>query len=237
MEFVDQRFLGLGAEIVGGAMILNQFFPIIPPVAFCIILSVILLGLNMINVKTYGEAEYWFSSIKVLAIIGFLIIGALMIFGLVGHQGFIGFSNWNSASMFPNGMTAVILMMTSVIWSYLGIETIAVASGETENPQKNVPRAINTIFFRILLFYVGSVFIIGLVVPFTNVGVLSNGYAGLMKMARIPGAATIMNIVILTSLISAANSVVYSLSRIFVAMTKEGKAPLSWEKSINEAFQ
>ncbi|OIK08870.1 hypothetical protein BIV60_25400 [Bacillus sp. MUM 116] len=218
-------FLGLGAEIVGGGMILHQFFPSIPPVLFCIAISLLILVLNMINVKSYGEAEYWFAGIKVFAIIIFLIIGVLMIFGVIGHQGFIGLSNLTSKSMFPNGFTAVILMMTGVIWSYLGVETVVSAAGETENPQKNVPKAINTIFLRILIFYVGSITVMGLVVPYKNVSVLSNGYAGLFGMAGIPGAAAIMNIVILTSLASAANSIVYLLSRTLIALSKEGKAP------------
>ncbi|MFD9627028.1 amino acid permease [Peribacillus muralis] len=218
-------FLGLGAEIVGGGMILNQFFPSIPPVAFCVMLSLLILGLNMIDVKSYGESEYWFAGIKVVAIIAFLVVGVLMIFGVIGGQGFIGLSNWNSESMFPKGFTAVILMMTGVIWSYLGVETVVAAAGETENPQKNVPKAINTIFIRILIFYAGSVTIMGLVVPYGNVSVLSNGYAGLFGLAGIKGAAVLMNIVILTSLASAAVSIVYLLSRTLVALSKEGKAP------------
>lgn len=218
-------FLGLGAEIVGGGMILNQFFPSVPPTVFCIIISLLILALNLIDVKSYGEAEYWFAGIKVVAIIIFLVVGVLMIFGLIGHQGFIGLSNWTDKSMFPNGFAAVILMMTGVIWSYLGVETVITASGETENPQKNVPKAINTIFFRVLLFYVGTVTVMGLVVPYKEVSVLNNGYAGLFSLAGIPGAAAIMNIVILTSLASAANSMIYAISRTLVALSKEGKAP------------
>lgn len=218
-------FLGLGAEIVGGGMILNQFFPSVPPTVFCIIISLLILALNLIDVKSYGEAEYWFAGIKVVAIIIFLIVGVLMIFGLIGHQGFIGLSNWTDKSMFPNEFAAVILMMTGVIWSYLGVETVITASGETENPQKNVPKAINTIFFRVLLFYVGTVTVLGLVVPYKEVSVLNNGYAGLFSLAGIPGAAAIMNIVILTSLASAANSMIYAISRTLVALSKEGKAP------------
>ncbi len=218
-------FLGLGAEVVGGGMILNQFFPSVSPVVFCIMISLLILGLNMIDVKSYGEAEFWFAGIKVVAILIFLIVGVLMIFGVIGKQGFIGLSNWNSTSMFPHGFTAVILMMTGVIWSYLGVETVVTASGETENPQRNVPKAINSIFLRILIFYVGSVTIMGLVVPFKNVSVLTNGYAGMFGLAGIPGAAVIMNIVILTSLASAANSMIYAISRTLVSLSKEGKAP------------
>jgi amino acid permease len=223
-------FLGLGAEVVGGGMLLNQFFPSVSPFAFCIMISLLVLALNMINVKSYGEAEYWFAGIKVVAIIVFLIVGVLMVFGVIGHQGFIGLSHWNGKSMFPHGIAAVILMMTGVIWSYLGVETVVTAAGETENPQKNVPKAINSIFIRILVFYVGSVTIMGLVVPFQNVSVLKNGYAGLFGLAGIPGASTIMNIVILTSLVSAANSIVYLLSRTLVTLSVEGKAPKALAK-------
>jgi len=223
-------FLGLGAEVVGGGMLLNQFFPSIPPVAWCVVLSILILGLNTINVETYGEAEFWFAGIKVVAIVIFLIVGVLMIFGVLGKQGFIGFSNWTGKSMFPHGFMAVILMMTGVVWSYLGVETVVIAAGETENPQVNVPRAINTIFFRVLIFYVASVTIMGLVVPYTNVSVMSNGYAGLFGLAGIPGASVIMNIVILTSLASAANSIVYVLSRLLVSLSYENKAPKLFAK-------
>ena len=218
-------FLGLGAEIVGGGMILNQFFPNIPTVAWCVCISLLILFLNMIEVKNYGEAEFWFASIKIVAIASFLIVGTLMIFGVLGNQGFIGLKNWNSASMFPNGISAVMLMMTGVVWSYLGVETVVMTAGETEDPQTNLPKAINTIFIRILFFYVGSVTIMGLVVPYENVSVMSNGYAGLFGMAGIPYASTIMNIVILTSLASCANSLTYVLSRLLMSLAAENKAP------------
>jgi len=223
-------FLGLGAEIVGGGMLLHQFFPQIPAVAGCVVLSVLILALNLIEVKNYGEAEFWFAGIKIVAIVAFLIVGILMIFGVVGHQGFIGLKNWNSASMFPHGMSAVIIMMTGVVWSYLGVETVVMTAGETENVQVNLPKAINTIFIRILIFYVGSVTIMGLVVPYQNVSVMSNGYAGLFALAGIPGAKTVMNIVILTSLASCCNSLTYVLSRLLMAMSLENKAPKSLAK-------
>ncbi|HWQ78299.1 MAG TPA: amino acid permease [Anaerovoracaceae bacterium] len=223
-------FLGLGAEIVAGSMLLNQFFPAIPPVVWCIAISVLLLVLNLFTVKAYGEAEFWFAGIKVVAIVIFLIVGVLMIFGLVGDQGFIGLSNWTGKSMIPNGFGAVILMMSAVVWSYLGVETTAIAAGETENPSVNVPKAINTVFYRIVLFYVGSVTVIGLVVPYGDVSVMSNGYAGLLALAGIPAAAVIMNIVIITSLTSSANSTLYALSRIMVGLAQEGKAPKALAK-------
>ena len=217
--------ISIGAELVGGAMIMQQFFPTIHPVVWCIVIGVAVLLLNMISVKAFGEAEFWFAGIKVITIIAFMITGILMIFGVIGKQGPIGLSNWTSATFMPHGIWTVVLVSVGVIWSYLGVETVTIAAGETENPEKNVPKAIKTVFLRIALFYVGSVTIIGLVVPYNNVSVLHNGYAGLFAMAGIGFAATLMNVVILTSLASCANSVVYIASRMLMALAKEGKAP------------
>jgi len=222
--------ISIGAELVGGAMIMQQFFPDINPVIWCIIIGVGILLLNMIDVKAYGEAEFWFAGVKVVTIIAFMVTGILMIFGVIGTQGPIGFSNWTSASFMPNGIMSVALVSIGVIWSYLGVETVTIAAGETENPQVNVPRAIKTVFFRIALFYVGSVTIIGLVVPYDKVDVLHNGYAGVFALAGIGFAATLMNIVILTSLASCANSVVYIASRMLMALAQEGKAPQIFSK-------
>lgn len=222
--------ISIGAELVGGAMIMQQFFPDINPVIWCIIIGVGILLLNMIDVKAYGEAEFWFAGIKVLTIIAFMVTGILMLFGVIGNQGPIGFSNWTSASFMPNGIWSVALVSIGVIWSYLGVETVTIAAGETENPQVNLPKAIKTVFFRIALFYVGSVTIIGLVVPYDKVDVLHNGYAGVFAMAGIGFAATLMNIVILTSLASCANSVVYIASRMLMALAQEGKAPQIFSK-------
>jgi len=217
--------ISIGAELVGGAVILQQFFPSVPPFIWCLVIGAIVLVLNLTTVKAYGEAEFWFASIKVVTIIIFIVVGILMIVGVTGQQGFIGFKNWNSGSMMPFGFSAVILTAAGVIWSYLGVETVTIAAGETENPEKNVPAAIKTVFFRIVLFYVGSVTIMSLVVPFTDVSVMNNGYAGVFKLAGFQAAAVAMNIVILTSLSSCTNSVVYVASRMLMALSQEGKAP------------
>lgn len=221
--------ISIGAELVGGAMILNQFFPGVHPVIWCLVIGAIILALNLISVNTFGEAEFWFAGIKVVTIIIFMITGILMIIGVIGQEP-IGFSNWTSEALFPNGFLSVFFVAAAVIWSYLGVETVTIAAGETENPEKNVPAAINTVFFRIVLFYVGSVTIMSLVVPYTDVSIMQNGYAGLFSMAGLAAASVIMNIVILTSLTSCANSVVYIASRILLSLSQEGKAPKAFSK-------
>jgi lysine-specific permease len=222
--------ISIGAELVGGAVIMQQFFPSVPPFIWCVVIGVIVLALNLITVKAYGEAEFWFASIKVITIIIFIVVGLLMIVGVIGQQGFIGFKNWTGDTIIPFGFSAVILTAAGVIWSYLGVETVTIAAGETENPEKNVPAAIKTVFFRIILFYVGSVTIMSLVVPFTNVSVMHNGYAGLFQLAGFQAAAVAMNIVILTSLGSCTNSVLYVASRMLMALSQEGKAPRIFAK-------
>ncbi|HWQ79995.1 MAG TPA: amino acid permease [Anaerovoracaceae bacterium] len=217
--------ISIGAELVAGAMILNQFFPAVHPVIWCLVIGGVILALNLISVNTYGEAEFWFAGIKVVTIVIFMITGILMIAGVVGQGGPIGFSNWSGDALFPNGFLSVFFVAAAVIWSYLGVETVTIAAGETENPEKNVPLAINTVFFRIVLFYVGSVTIMSLVVPYTEVSIMQNGYAGLFALAGLTAASVIMNVVILTSLSSCANSVVYIASRILMALSQEGKAP------------
>lgn len=217
--------ISIGAELVGGAVILQGFFPGVPPVIWCLVIGGLVLALNLSNVKAYGEAEFWFAGIKVVTIVIFIVVGILMIVGVVGQQGVIGFSNWNAKTMLPFGLPAVVLTAAGVIWSYLGVETVTIAAGETENPEENVPSAIKTVFFRIVLFYVGSVTIMSLVVPFTDVSVMNNGYAGVFKLAGFQAAAVAMNIVILTSLASCTNSVLYVASRMLMALSQEGKAP------------
>lgn len=217
--------ISVGAELVGGAVILKQYFPNVPSPIWCLILGALILALNLFTVKAYGEAEFWFASIKVVTIIIFIAVGILMIVGVLGEQGPIGFSNWNSKTFMPFGIPAVILCAAGVIWSYLGIETVTIAAGETENPETNVPAAIKTVFFRVLLFYVGSVTVMSLIVPITNVSVMNNGYAGVFELAGFKAAAVAMNIVILTSLASCANSTVYVASRMLMSLAQEGKAP------------
>lgn len=225
----------IAAEMVAAAVIMKGFFPGVPPFVWCVVLGALILALNLFTVKAFGEAEFWFAGIKVVTIFAFIITGILLVLGLVGTQGFIGFSNLapEKGGLFPNGMWAVVMVAFSAVFSYGGTEIVGIAAGEAENPEKTIPRAVRTVFIRILLFYVGSIAIIGLLVPYSAASTAQSPYAMVFELAGMPTAAIFMNIVILTSLSSGANAALYVCSRTLTALAKEGKAPAIFAK-INE---
>ena len=215
-----------------------------------IFLSIIFL-INYISVKGFGEAEYWFALIKVVAVVAFISIGVLMIFGIIkGGEG-AGWHNWTiGEAPFKGGVTAMIGVAMVVGFSFQGTELIGIAAGESQDPGKNIPRATRQIFWRILLFYVLSILVISLIIPYTDPTLLSNEeadisvspftrvfeYAGLgliIDNVEVLSAAAIMNTVILTSVLSAGNSGMYASTRMLYALAKEGKAPKIFAKLSN----
>lgn len=215
------------SEMVATAVIMKSFFPNVPSVIWCFSLAVVILALNLFSVKIYGEAEFWFASIKVFTIIAFIIVGVLLIMGILGDQGYIGLSNISAENGggFPNGGIAVILVAFSAAFSYGGTEVIGITAGETQNPEKSIPKAVKSVFLRVIIFYVGSIAVLGLLVPYSEASAAESPYAMVFKMAGLPAAATFMNIIILTSLTSAANSGLYVCSRTLTSLAREGKAP------------
>ena len=190
------------------------------------------------SAKVYGESEYWFASIKVATIIIFIIVGVLMIFGILGNDS-PGFSNWvlsdgvGDKGPFVGGMLAIINVFLVAGFSFSGTEIVGLAAGESENPQENVPKAIKTVFWRILLFYIGAIIVIAFLIPFTNENLLKSGadsiayspFTMVFERCGIAFAASVMNAVILTSVLSCGNSGLYVASRMLYSLAKEGKAP------------
>ncbi|KHD34731.1 gamma-aminobutyrate permease [Clostridium acetobutylicum] len=228
----------VAAELVAGGLVVKFWLPNTGTTIWSIGFLVILFGLNLLSAKAYGEGEYWFSSIKVVTIIVFLIMGVLIIFGIMGgHK--VGFSNWvfkdgkgNSAPFVGGGM-AILMSFLTAGFSFAGTEVVGLAAGEAENPEKDVPKAINSVFWRILIFYIGAIIVIGFIIPFNDSNLLKNGVSDIayspftivFKRSGIALAASIMNAVILTSVLSCGNSGLYAGSRMMYAMAKEGKAP------------
>jgi lysine-specific permease len=204
---------------------------------------VVLLGLNLISAKAFGESEFWFASIKVGAIIIFLIVGVLMIFGIMGGHS-PGLDNWilndgqGHRGPFIGGMTAIMIGFFAAGFSFQGTELVGLAAGESENPEKDVPKAINTVFWRILIFYIGAITVIGFLIPFNDPNLLKGGASNvafspftiIFQRSGIAIAASLMNAVILTSVLSCGNSGLYAASRMLYAMAKEGKAPAFFGK-------
>lgn len=190
--------------------------------------------LNYISVRGFGEAEYWFSLIKVATVIIFIIVGVAMIIGIFKGVEPVGWSNWTTGDApFAGGFAAMIGVAMIVGFSFQGTELIGIAAGESENPEKNIPRAVRQVFWRILLFYVFAILIISLIIPYTDPNLLRNDvkdisvspFTLVFQHAGLLSAAAIMNAVILTAVLSAGNSGMYASTRMLYTLACDGKAP------------
>ncbi|WP_276830784.1 amino acid permease [Frischella perrara] len=197
---------------------------------------VIIFFLNVISVKGFGEAEFWFSLIKVITVVVFIAVGLLMIVGILhgGSDTAIGWHNWNIGDApFVGGFSSMIGVAMIVGFSFQGTELIGIAAGESKDPEKNIPKSMRQVFWRILLFYIFAIFVISLIIPYTDPRLLRNDEADIsvspftlvFEHAGLLSAAAIMNAVVLTSVLSAGNSGLYASTRMLYALAKEGKAP------------
>ncbi|KAF9949317.1 hypothetical protein BGZ65_007414 [Modicella reniformis] len=227
----------VAVEMAAAALIL-QFWvspDALPSWVWAFIFLFFMVSINVLSVRAFGEGEFWFSIIKVLTVIIFIIVGILVDTGVVGGDK-IGFRNWTvDDAPIPNGFGGILGVFLVAGFSFQGTELIGIAAGESENPRKNVPRAIKQVFWRILLFYVFAVFIIGLVLPYNDPNLLSNGGVDKTAIAISPftlvlqkafkPASHIMNAVILITVLSAGNSGMYASTRTLYMLAKDGKAP------------
>lgn len=220
----------LAAELSASTLVMKFWFPDSPSWLWSGLFILIIFGLNILSVKGYGEGEYWFSFIKVATIIIFIIVGILMILGIMKGDA-VGFKNFTVGDApFHGGLLAVIGVFLTAGFSFQGTEIVGVAAGESENPRENVPKAIKSVFWRILLFYVLAIVVIGLIIPYTTESLQSEDimvspFTLVFKKAGLAFAASLMNAVILTAVLSAGNSSLYASTRILYAMANEGQAP------------
>ncbi|WP_042455674.1 amino acid permease [Neobacillus dielmonensis] len=221
----------IAAELSAVTMIMKFWFPNSPSLLWSSIFLIIMFLLNYLSVKGFGEAEYWFSLIKVVTVILFIIVGVLMIFGIMGSHQAIGFKNFTiSDAPFHGGFMAMLGIFMAAGFSFQGTELLGVAAGETDDPEKSIPRAVKSVFWRILLFYILAILVIGLLIPYTN-GDLSNSdvsvspFTLVFQRAGIAFAASVMNAVILTAVLSAGNSGMYASTRMLWDLARQGKAP------------
>ncbi|MEK5521417.1 gamma-aminobutyrate permease [Heyndrickxia sporothermodurans] len=220
----------LAAELSASTLVMKFWFPDSPSWLWSGLFILIIFGLNILSVKGYGEGEYWFSFIKVATIIIFIIVGILMILGIMKGDA-IGFKNFSIGDApFHGGLLAVIGVFLTAGFSFQGTEIVGVAAGESENPRENVPKAIKSVFWRILLFYVLAILVIGLIIPYTtktlqSEDIMVSPFTLVFKKAGLAFAASLMNAVILTAVLSAGNSSLYASTRILYALAKEGQAP------------
>ncbi|WP_249316594.1 amino acid permease [Bacillus sp. FJAT-50079] len=220
----------IAAELAAVVLIMKFWFPNSPSFIWSALALIIMFGFNYLSVKGFGEAEYWFSWIKIITVILFIIIGFLMIFGLMGGKA-IGFTNFTiEDAPFNGGFFAILGIFMAAGFSFQGTELLGVAAGESENPEKNIPKAINSVFWRILLFYILAIFVIGMILPYTDARLLNESvsvspFTLVFERAGFAFAASVMNAIILTAVLSAGNSGMYASTRMLWDLARDGKAP------------
>ncbi|MFF2450644.1 amino acid permease [Neobacillus sp. NPDC058068] len=220
----------IAAELAAVTMIMKFWFPSTPSLLWSSLFLAIMFLLNYLSVKGFGEAEYWFSLIKVVTVVIFIIIGTMMIFGIMGNHA-IGFKNFTIGDApFHGGFMAMLGIFMAAGFSFQGTELLGIAAGETDNPAKAIPRAVKQVFWRILLFYILAILVIGLIIPYTNSdlaieSVRVSPFTLVFQKAGIAFAASVMNAIILTAVLSAGNSGMYASTRMLWDLARQGKAP------------
>ncbi|HET9927604.1 MAG TPA: amino acid permease, partial [Rubrobacter sp.] len=219
----------VGFEATVAAGILGQYVNVAPWL-IALILVLALTATNLYSVGSYGEFEFWFAGIKIAAIVIFITLGALFVIGLwPGGGGGMGLSNlYDQGGFFPNGGLVMFSGIVTVIFAFVGAEIVTIAASESNEPSRNVARATNAVIYRVLLFYVISVFFVAAIVPWDTTfaqDVIKSPFTLAFERMGIPGAGTFMNFVVLTAVLSVLNSSLYTTSRMLFALTRHNDAP------------
>lgn len=229
----------VAVDISTAALLIQYWLPKSPGWIWSLLVLIVIFLINALTVSTFGETEYWLSIIKVTTVIIFLIIGFAMIFGIMNGPA-VGLKNFTyKKAPFVGGIPAIINVFLIAGFSFQGTELIGVTAGESEDPKKAVPKAINDVFWRILLFYILSIFIIAALIPYTSPNLLSaaNGniavspFTLVFKRAGLAFAASFMNAVVLTSVLSSANSGAYASTRMLYSLAQDKYAPKIFAKT------
>ena len=216
----------VGFEAIAAAAIIHHEFPAVPSWLAALIFLAGLIGVNLSRVKNFGEFEFWFASVKVAAIIIFIVLGVVAIIGLFPGVPAPGLTNLTGqGGFFPNGGMAVLLATLVVFFSFFGTEVVTIAAGEAVDPVGAVRRGMNSVVWRILLFYIGSIAIVVTLLPWNDTHVTQSPYVAVLERLHIPGAAAIMNIVVITAVLSCLNSGIYASSRMLYSLAQRGEAP------------
>ncbi|HZR50682.1 MAG TPA: amino acid permease [Streptosporangiaceae bacterium] len=215
------------AEITAIGVYVKYWAPAIPQWLSALGALALLLAVNLLSVRLFGELEFWFATLKVLAIVSFLVTGIGLILAASGiGDAHASVANLTShGGLFPKGFPIVLMSLQAVVFAYAGTEMVGVAAGETKDPRRVIPRAVNGVIWRIAVFYCGSVLLLVMVLPWTDYSANQSPFVTVFAKLGVPGAASIMNAVILTAALSATNSGLYSTGRILRSLAARGEAP------------
>ncbi len=219
------QVIATGSELVAAAIYCAFWFPRVPGWLWVIGFSLALVATNARSVSSFGEFEYWFALIKVATIILFLIVGVGLLSGIGTGQS-MGFSNYTRHGGFlPHGFKGVFLATAMAVFSYLGVEEVAVTAGEAQEPERTIPRAFRAVFWRLALFYMGGISLLVGLIPWTEAGLEASPFVRAFQSAGLPAASSVMNFVVLTAALSSANTNLYLTTRMLYSLARGGYAP------------
>lgn len=219
------------AEITVVGVYINYWFPDIPQWVTAFVVLVLLTLVNTANVRAYGEFEFWFAMIKVVAIIGMIVLGlAIILFGVGNDGDAVGFANlWSHGGFMPNGIIGMIMSLVLVMFSFGGVEIVGISAGEAKNPDRTIPKAINNIVWRILIFYIGALGVMMALYPWNEVGAEGSPFVQIFDYVGIPAAAHIINLVVITAALSAFNSGLYGSGRMLYNLSLQKNGPATFK--------
>ncbi|MGW7099035.1 amino acid permease [Streptomyces sp. NPDC054838] len=224
----------LAVEATAGAKILEGWIPAVPQWGWALIVMAVLTVTNLGSVASYGEFEFWFAGIKVVAIGAFVIVGMLAVFGVLpgSDNPGAGFAHLTDAGGFmPNGWGSILTGVLMVVFSFMGSEIVTLAAGESEDPRRAVTKATNSVIWRIGVFYLGSIFIVLTLLPWNDASIVKKGsYVAALDSIGIAHAGQIMNVIVLTAVLSCLNSGLYTASRMAFSLGERGDAPKAFAK-------
>ncbi|MEU8956155.1 amino acid permease [Streptomyces sp. NPDC048518] len=225
----------LAVEATAGAVILNGWIPAVPQWGWALIVMLVLTATNLVSVGSYGEFEFWFAGIKVVAIGAFVVIGLLAVFGVLpgSDNPGDGFGHLTDAGGFmPKGAGAILTGVLMVVFSFMGSEIVTLAAGESEDPQRAVTKATNSVIWRIGVFYLGSIFVVITLLPWNDKSITKDGsYVAALNSIGIPHAGQVMNVIVLTAVLSCLNSGLYTASRMAFSLGQRGDAPKAFART------
>ncbi|WP_294912164.1 aromatic amino acid transporter AroP [Tatumella sp. UBA2305] len=215
------------AELTAVGVYIQYWWPEVPTWVSAAIFFVLINVINLTNVKIYGEMEFWFSIIKVAAVVGMIIFGGWMLFSGSGAPGASVTNIWQVGGFFPHGITGLVMSLAVIMFSFGGLELVGITAAEADNPEISIPKATNQVIYRILIFYIGSLTILLSLYPWTKVVEGGSPFVMIFHELGDSLVANALNVVILTAALSVYNSCVYSNSRMLYGLAKQGNGPRS----------
>ncbi|MFD4181559.1 amino acid permease [Rhodococcus sp. NPDC058514] len=216
----------LGAEITGASAIVHGWLPGVPQWVVALVFVTFFAVVNLAKVSNFGEFEFWFAAIKVAVIVAFLVIGVLLVFGLLPDTDPVGFTNLlGQGGFMPNGLAGIAAGLLVVAFAFGGIEIVTIAAAESKDPEHSIAAAVRSVVWRISLFYIGSIAIMVLVLPWTSPQLQSGPFVAVLNQAHIPYVAGLMELVVVVALLSAFNANVYGTSRMAYSLARRGDGP------------